>query len=86
MIENEIDLHDKNLKTPEEIGYFVEKFIEESYQLGYKKIRIITGRGLHSTGKPLLKPHTESAIKHSKRVEDYRLVSSLGAFEILLLS
>lgn len=82
----EIDLHNLNLKTPEEIKYVVEKFIEEAYQNNYKNIRIITGRGLHSKNRQLVKPYTESILKINKRVDNYKLDISLGAFEIYLIS
>lgn len=82
----EIDLHNLNLKTPEEIKYVVEKFLEESYQNDYKNIRIITGRGLHSKYRQLVKPYTESTLKTNSRVDHYRIDASLGAFEICLVS
>ena len=82
----EIDLHDYNLKTTEEVKYIVEKFIEESYENDYKNIRIITGRGLHSKNKPLVKPTTESILKREPRIDHYKINPSLGAFEISLVS
>ncbi|MFA7169665.1 MAG: Smr/MutS family protein [Candidatus Paceibacterota bacterium] len=44
-IEAEIDLHQM---TKEEARKEVLDFLEESENFGYKKIRIITGKGLHS--------------------------------------
>lgn len=44
-IEAEIDLHQM---TRDEARKEVSDFLEESEVLGYKKIRIITGKGLHS--------------------------------------
>lgn len=44
-IEAEIDLHQM---TKDEARKEVSDFLEESEALGYKKIRIITGKGLHS--------------------------------------
>lgn len=86
MMDAELDLHEKNIRTPEEVKYVVENFIDECYDLGYKKIRIITGRGLHSKNKSLLKPTTATILKLNKKVAGYRLDDSLGAFEISLLS
>lgn len=82
----EIDLHDYDLKTLEEIKYQVEKFITESYESDLKNIRIITGRGLHSKNRPLVKPITESVLKNHPKIEHYGLDRSLGAFEICLVS
>jgi len=44
-IEAEIDLHQM---TKDEARQEVDAFLEEAEALGYKKIRIITGKGLHS--------------------------------------
>ena len=86
IIDAEIDLHDYDLKTPEEINYLVEKFITESYENDYKIIRIITGRGLHSKNRQLVKPYTERLLKRNPKVDHYRPDHSLGAFEIWLIS
>jgi len=86
MIEAELDLHNTNIRSPEEIKYIIDDFIDECYQLGYKRILIITGRGLHSKNKALLKPNTAIILKHNNRVISYKLDHSLGAFEISLLS
>lgn len=43
--EAELDLH---MMTRDEARHQVDEFLEESRSLGYKKIRIITGKGLHS--------------------------------------
>lgn len=45
--EAEIDLHQM---TKEEARTEVYAFLEEAEARGYKKIRIITGKGLHSVG------------------------------------
>lgn len=44
-IEAEIDLHQL---TKDEARQEVNAFLDEARALGYKKIRIITGKGLHS--------------------------------------
>lgn len=43
--EAELDLH---MMTKDEAHKEVRDFLEEAEALGYKKIRIITGKGLHS--------------------------------------
>lgn len=54
-IEAEIDLHQM---TKDEAHKEVSDFLEESEVLGYKKIRIITGKGLHSeSGVGVLNPY-----------------------------
>jgi DNA-nicking Smr family endonuclease len=86
MFDAEINLHDFNLKTPEEVKYHVEHFIDECFATGCKNIRIITGRGVHSKSRPLVKPLTESILKSNTKVANYKLDSSMGAFEILLIN
>jgi DNA-nicking Smr family endonuclease len=52
-IQDEIDLHGLNAKEAEEL--FVG-FIEESKRIGYRKVKVIHGRGLHSDKDAVLKP------------------------------
>lgn len=42
---SEIDLHGFTL---DEANMTIEKFILKSYENGYKRIRVVTGKGLHS--------------------------------------
>jgi len=46
-IEAELDLH---MMTREEARREIFEFLEESEALGYARVRIITGKGLHSSG------------------------------------
>ena len=84
MIDSEFDLHEENIRTKEELYYFLDKIITEAYHKGDKNIRIITGRGNNSKNRPLLKPVTDQYLKSNKLVDHYRLDLSLGAFEIWL--
>jgi DNA-nicking Smr family endonuclease len=45
---SEIDLHGFTL---DEANKVIEKFILESYEKGYKELRVVTGKGLHSNNK-----------------------------------
>jgi DNA-nicking Smr family endonuclease len=86
MIEKEYDLHKNNIRTVEELNYFLDSILSEAYAESYKIIRIITGRGVNSKNLPLLKPATAKYLKNSKYVSSFKLDQSLGAFEILLIN
>jgi DNA-nicking Smr family endonuclease len=86
MIEKEYDLHKHNIKTAEELSYFLDSIFNEAYAENFKLIRIITGRGVNSKNLPLLKPATEKYLKKCKYVSAFKLDQSLGAFEILLIN
>ncbi len=46
-IQAELDLH---MMTKAQARREIFEFLEESEQLGYARVRIITGKGLHSSG------------------------------------
>lgn len=59
-----LDLHGM---TAEEAESSVAVFLEESFRAGLEKVLIIHGKGLHSTGSPVLKKAARKAIEaHSK--------------------
>lgn len=59
-IEAELDLHQM---TRDEARREVSGFIDEAKQLGYRKIRIITGKGLHSeNGEGVLRPYVKDML------------------------
>lgn len=79
----ELDLHGH---TKSEATEMVQKFLDESNEKGYTKVRIITGKGLHSTDGPILKRHVEQLLTSS----GYRFNTSKineggkGAIEVTL--
>ena len=86
MIDKVYDLHNLNIKTPEELIYHLDLIIIEAYAEGYKIIKIITGRGNNSKNRPLLKPNTNLYLKNHKLIQNYKLDLSGGAFEIWLVN
>jgi len=61
-IEAEIDLHGL---TKEEAKMALENFLSEAKKNKYKKIRIITGKGLHSqSGQGILNQYIRKAIEN----------------------
>lgn len=58
--EAELDLH---LMTRDEARREVVSFLAEAETLGYKKVRIITGKGLHSeNGEGILRPYVKNML------------------------
>ncbi len=67
-IQDELDLHSYTL---DEAMKQLRSFIRESIESGYKKVRIITGKGLHSPdGVAVLRPAVISALQADKCVRD----------------
>lgn len=60
-IQADIDLHEH---TRQEAVVALREFLEEAREKNYKKIRIITGKGLHSAeGKGVLKGYVEKILE-----------------------
>ncbi len=60
----ELDLHSLS-KSQAEIELY--NFLEKAYDLGFHKIKLITGRGLNSEGgQSVLKPFVENILKREK--------------------
>lgn len=66
--QDELDLHEVKL---EEAKVQVTDFLEQSYKKGYRKIRIVTGKGLHSKGgEAVLRPMVLSLVNSSCYVRE----------------
>ena len=50
------DFHDRGLLTEDEIKRLARVFVEESRSKGYERVLIITGKGLHSSDGPVIRP------------------------------
>lgn len=50
------DFHGKGILGKEEIRVLAAAFIRKSFQQGMKKVLIITGKGMHSKGGPVVGP------------------------------
>ncbi|MCR4675920.1 MAG: Smr/MutS family protein [Sphaerochaetaceae bacterium] len=81
-----LDLHEKFLEQSLEL---TEKFIDSSWEKGYRKIRIITGKGIHSPGgEAVLRPSVIKAVKKNRHVREYDLnppASEGGSGAIILI-
>ncbi len=62
-VEAVLDLHEM---TREEAGLAVEDFLENAQEKKYKKIRIITGKGLHSaSGRGILADYVKNILRNA---------------------
>lgn len=66
--QDEIDLHEIKL---EDAIRATENFLDISYAIGLRKVRIITGKGLHSVnGEAVLKPVITNICQNHSRVRE----------------
>lgn len=80
----EIDLHTLTKDHAEEALY---DFLNESYSLGFPKVRVITGKGLNSENKKsVLKPFIEEILKKERlKFRDAKIdEGGSGAIEVWL--
>ncbi len=81
-VEAEIDLHEF---TREEAALAVEDFLKKAKEKKYKRIRIITGKGLHSeSGRGILREYVKKILEHNslKYSEAKIFEGGSGAIEV----
>lgn len=54
-----LDYHGMGVLTPDEIRVKAEDFVKSCTRKGYKKILIVTGKGIHSKSGPVIGPLLE---------------------------
>lgn len=70
-VQDELDLHNYLLEDAVKAS---RDFISQSIKRGLKKIRIVTGKGLHSpNGEAVIRPAVISVVKASKQIREYDL-------------
>lgn len=83
--QSEIDLHGF---TKQEAAEALKNFIKNAYDKKYKRIRIITGKGLHSErGQSVLKGYAKSVLeKEGLKYSDAKICDGgSGAIDVRLL-
>lgn len=80
--EDKIDFHEYGLLEKNQIQFFTDKFIQDSYSQGLKKILIITGKGA------IVRPCVENTLRNHKLIKKYSRAleenGGSGAFEVWL--
>ena len=67
-VQNTLDLHNTILSTAQSL---TEEFISESFEKGLRKIKIITGKGLHSEGgEAVIRPTVISYLQRNTKIRD----------------
>lgn len=70
-VQSELDLH--NVKF-EDAVLQTRSFIESCWHKGYRKVRIVTGKGLHSPGgKSIIRPAVIEEVYRSKHISEVDL-------------
>jgi DNA-nicking Smr family endonuclease len=77
-----LDIHEFGPMLHADIHKMIEEFIEDQYNAGLSRIRIVTGKGL------VVRPMTLRILKKSQYVKEFRFAGYFtgqnGALEILL--
>jgi len=87
-----LDYHGQGILRKEQILSVCEEFIKNAKKNKYSRILIITGKGLHSGGDPVIKPLVFEFLQEKfeleeieKFVEARRDRGGSGAFEVWML-
>ena len=90
--QRELDFHEYGVLDAPTVRDMTREFVEDAQDAGLTRVRIITGKGLHSKGRPLVKPHVRRLLKELQddgRVESFDTekvdAGGAGAFAVKLL-
>lgn len=61
--EDELDFHGLGPIRPAEVKRKTLDFVEDARARGCSRVRIVTGKGLHSAGKPVVRPQVERTLR-----------------------
>ncbi len=70
-----LDFHDDGVITSQDVKKRTEAFIRDASTQGFLRVRIITGKGVHSKGKPVVEPQVNRTLRNLTTegiVESYR--------------
>ena len=59
-----LDFHGRGRLTSGDVKQATESFVTAAHKRGCARVRIITGKGLHSAGAPKVKPQVERTLAH----------------------
>ncbi|MCB9832829.1 MAG: Smr/MutS family protein [Planctomycetes bacterium] len=68
-----LDFHGGGPITPQEVKRRTIDFVNDCKERGLHRIAIITGKGLHSKGRPVVKPQVERTLRQLERDEIIRM-------------
>lgn len=61
--QRELDFHEHGPLTPQRVKQMTEAFVDSCREEGLERIRIITGKGVHSKGgRPIVKPQVQRTL------------------------
>ena len=87
IIDATLDFHTLGKLTGEQISFYLNKFLQESFQQGYQKLLVITGKGVDSSG--LVRKIVLRDLLQHKLVQKSQIASAEaggdGAFEVWLV-
>lgn len=61
--EDVLDFHDSGRVTSADVNRQTLAFVRDAAQRGLERVRIVTGKGRHSAGKPVVKPQVERTLR-----------------------
>lgn len=84
------DFHGKGILPKEEIYALAAEFVRKSFQQGFNRVLIITGKGMHSKGAPVVGPLLIEYLPTLPEVQSVVLArrdrGGEGALEVILES
>lgn len=83
-----LDFHGRGILTREQISDLTEEFIRDCSGKGFKRVLVVTGKGLHSKSGPVVGPLVADVLMSIPAVKSFATArrdrGGEGAFEIQL--
>lgn len=62
-----LDFHQRPGLTSKDVHHCVLEFVRAQLAKGARRLRIVTGKGLHSAGDPLVRPQVERSLRRLEK-------------------
>ncbi len=67
-----LDFHDRPGLRSQDVRHLVLQFVREQAAQGARRLRIVTGKGLHSRGDPMVRPQVERTLRELEQAGTVR--------------
>jgi DNA-nicking Smr family endonuclease len=66
--QRELDFHELGVLDGQTVRRLTEDFLADARRCSLRRVRLITGKGLHSRGRPLVKPQVLRVLREMERI------------------
>ena len=66
--DDSFDFHDRGILDGSQVKQLTEEFVADARRRGLRRVRLVTGRGVHSAGDPVVGPQVRRTLEALRKV------------------